>query len=246
MPRWTLNLLVVGILLALIPLALVTRDRIVSHGDRTRISLIPDMDKQPKFKAQEASALFADGRAARTEPAGTVARGELLADAAFVRGPRRRRVGERRSRLRWTRTCSRAAASATASTARPATGWPATATASSHERALALAEGGWTPPSDLHTDLVRERPVGQLFNTISDGHPQHAGLRAADPAAGPLGDRRLRAGPAAEPARAPGGRARRGAGALRWGECDDEAAAARGHQPGGPPTSGPAAGAPCA
>jgi mono/diheme cytochrome c family protein len=38
-----------------------------------------------------------------------------------------------------------------------------------HERALALAEGGWTPPSNLHTDLVRERPLGQLYNTIGAG-----------------------------------------------------------------------------
>jgi mono/diheme cytochrome c family protein len=168
MPRWTLNLLVVGILLTLIPLALVTRDRIASHGDRTRISLIPDMDKQPKFKAQEASSFFADGRAARTEPAGTIARGELMADAAFADG---RQGGEwvnafplavdaellARGRERYGIFCA------------PCHGLAGYGDGIVHERALALAEGGWTPPSSLHTDLVRERPLGQLYNTIGAG-----------------------------------------------------------------------------
>src|SRR5262249_1006627 len=42
-------------------------------------------------------------------------------------------------------------------------------------------------------------------------HPQHAGLRGADRAARPLGDRGLRARPAAQPSRAPGRRAPRSA-----------------------------------
>ena len=37
------------------------------------------------------------------------------------------------------------------------------------KRAERLQEGTWTPPSSLHTDLVRSRPDGQLFNTISNG-----------------------------------------------------------------------------
>ena len=32
-----------------------------------------------------------------------------------------------------------------------------------------LQEGTWTPPSSFHTDLVRERPVGHLFNTVTHG-----------------------------------------------------------------------------
>jgi hypothetical protein len=36
-------------------------------------------------------------------------------------------------------------------------------------RALALAEGGWTPPSDLGSELVRSRPLGHLYNTITEG-----------------------------------------------------------------------------
>ena len=37
------------------------------------------------------------------------------------------------------------------------------------KRADELQEGTWTPPASFHTALVRERSVGQLFNTISNG-----------------------------------------------------------------------------
>ena len=36
-------------------------------------------------------------------------------------------------------------------------------------RADKLQEGTWTPPSSFHSDLIRERPVGHLFNTITNG-----------------------------------------------------------------------------
>ena len=37
------------------------------------------------------------------------------------------------------------------------------------KRADALMEGTWTPPTSFHTDLIRERPDGHLYNTISNG-----------------------------------------------------------------------------
>ncbi len=37
------------------------------------------------------------------------------------------------------------------------------------KRADELLEGTWTPPSSLHTDLIRGRPAGHIFNTISNG-----------------------------------------------------------------------------
>jgi mono/diheme cytochrome c family protein len=36
-------------------------------------------------------------------------------------------------------------------------------------RADELLEGTWTPPTSFHTDLIRGRAPGQLFNTISNG-----------------------------------------------------------------------------
>jgi mono/diheme cytochrome c family protein len=54
------------------------------------IVIIPDMEFQPKYKAQSASPLFADGRAMRTPPDGTVARGTLKEDPGYFQG----KVGE--------------------------------------------------------------------------------------------------------------------------------------------------------
>ena len=38
-----------------------------------------------------------------------------------------------------------------------------------HVRAQALAEGTWTPPTDLTSQTVVERPAGHIYNTISNG-----------------------------------------------------------------------------
>lgn len=50
------------------------------------VHLNPNMDLQDKYKAQEPSEFFADGRATRMPVAGTVARGLLKADDALWRG----------------------------------------------------------------------------------------------------------------------------------------------------------------
>ncbi len=46
----------------------------------------PNMDLQPKYKAQSASAFFYDGMTMRQPVEGTVARGELEADSALAEG----------------------------------------------------------------------------------------------------------------------------------------------------------------
>jgi len=51
------------------------------------------------------------------------------------------------------------------------------------KRADALQEGTWTPPSSYHTDLVRSRPAGQLFNTITNGIRNMAAYGAQIPVA---------------------------------------------------------------
>jgi mono/diheme cytochrome c family protein len=37
------------------------------------------------------------------------------------------------------------------------------------KRADELQEGTWTPPTSFHSELLRGRPDGHLFNTISNG-----------------------------------------------------------------------------
>lgn len=54
---------------------------------RSPLEVFPDMDHQPKYKPQAESAFFADGRADRPRPAGTVAFGRTgdKADANFLK-----------------------------------------------------------------------------------------------------------------------------------------------------------------
>lgn len=66
-----------------------------SESTRPPLEMFPDMDHQPKYKAQGASAFFADGQADRRPPAGVVAYGRsytrqdekfLAADDHLYRG----------------------------------------------------------------------------------------------------------------------------------------------------------------
>lgn len=57
-----------------------------SLSTRTPLEVFPDMDHQAKYKPQAESKFFADGRADRPLPAGTVAYGRTdVADASFLK-----------------------------------------------------------------------------------------------------------------------------------------------------------------
>ena len=167
-PRWLIFVAAITTALALVPLALVAKAR-TTTSTKPRINIVPDMDNQPKFRAQQANPMFADGRAMRPPVAGTVARGELREDGAMYAG--RTAAGEwvstipvavtaqlmRRGQERYDVFCT------------PCHGYAGNGDGIVAKRAERLQEGTWTPPSSLHTDLVRSRPDGQLFNTISNG-----------------------------------------------------------------------------
>jgi mono/diheme cytochrome c family protein len=153
--------------LALIPLALIWRSRATTSPFPRQV-LITNMAKQPKLAAQSESPLFADGRAMRPPVEGTVARGSLASDPSVATG----RNGEawvplspvpvtmsliRRGQERYDIYCA------------PCHGLSGHGDGIVARRADRLQEGTWTPPSSLHTDLVRSRPAGQLFNTITNG-----------------------------------------------------------------------------
>jgi mono/diheme cytochrome c family protein len=126
------------------------------------------MAKQPKLKTQTSNPLFADSRAMRPRVAGTVARGELEENGALRSGrdggdwvtsfpvPVTGRVMQR-GQERYDIFCA------------PCHGLAGYGDGPVSKRADALQEGTWTPPSSYHTDLVRGRPVGHLFNTITYG-----------------------------------------------------------------------------
>ncbi len=71
--------------ITLLPLGLASCTR-GSTSSRPPIHLNPNMDDQPKAKAQSENHFFADGKTERSPVPGTVARGELFANAALHTG----------------------------------------------------------------------------------------------------------------------------------------------------------------
>ncbi|GJM43412.1 MAG: quinol:cytochrome C oxidoreductase [Gemmatimonadota bacterium] len=176
MPRWLIPAFLLVVMLTSIPAALIYRAR--ADTQRTpRINLIPDMDYQPKYLPQTKNALFADGRAMRPQTPGTVARGQLQEDDHLYRG----RTGDD-----WATAIPETALSGVgtweALVARgqdryeiyctPCHGQSGNGQGMIAQRGTLLMDRGlaiWTPPSSLHTDLVRGRAAGHLFNTITNG-----------------------------------------------------------------------------
>ena len=167
LPRWLLYAVVILVVLSWVPLALIMRAR-VTTSPQPRIHIVPDMDNQPKYKAQSRNPMFADRRAMRPPVAGAVARGATLGDPALTSG----KIGEdwvevipvevdrsklERGRERYDVYCS------------PCHGLAGFGDGMVAKRADELLEGTWTPPTSFHTDLLRGRPAGHLFNTISNG-----------------------------------------------------------------------------
>jgi mono/diheme cytochrome c family protein len=153
--------------LALLPLALVARAR-GSKSTSPPVHLVQDMDNQPKFKAQAANPLFADGRAMRPPVAGTVARGEVEADERFYRG---------RVDGQWVTTFPMAVTLETMQRGQQrfsiycsvCHGLDGEGNGIVNLRAQKLEEGTWVPPTSLSSQVVRDRAVGHLFNTITYG-----------------------------------------------------------------------------
>lgn len=135
-----------------------------SISTRPPLEVFPDMDRQSKFHPQDATTFFADGRTDRPIPAGAVARGDLRADSHMYAG--RNAAGDfakgfpaelgidrqfiDRGRERYEIYCT------------PCHG------------SLANGRGivtnyGWGGPANLHSDLIRNQPEGEIFNTITNG-----------------------------------------------------------------------------
>jgi mono/diheme cytochrome c family protein len=167
MPRWIFLVTLVLVALSWIPFAFIWRARNTRHS-YTRMQVIPDMDQQPRFNTQSMNTLFADTRAARPLVPGTVPRGTTPEDEPFRLGRQNGRwiasipipvTGAlmRRGQERFNITCS------------PCHGLAGAGDGIVSHRADALEEGTWTPPSSLHDPVVRARPDGHLFNTITNG-----------------------------------------------------------------------------
>ncbi len=174
MPKILIYGTIVVIFLAMIPPAVIAWARAV-NSSQPRIHLIQDMDNQPKFRAQHANALFADGRAMRPPITGTVARGGLNEDDHYYRGisngqwaatfPPQVAVTMdllQRGRERFNIYCQ------------PCHGLAGYGDGMVNRRAMLLMNLGvngttWVQPKSVHEQQIREQPVGQYFNTISKG-----------------------------------------------------------------------------
>jgi len=168
MPRWLISLVVILVALSWIPLALALRARTVKKPE-PRIHIIQDMDNQPKVKAQSRNMLFADRRGMRPPVEGAVASKTVIGEPGIQEGTTVE--GEwiegipvdvsvatlERGRQRYDIYCS------------PCHGLSGYGDGMVSKRADQLQEGTWTPPTSFHTDLVRSRQPGHLFNTITNG-----------------------------------------------------------------------------
>jgi mono/diheme cytochrome c family protein len=159
---------------ATVPLAFIFRAR-TAFSDKPRIHIIQNMDNQPKYVSQEANALFLDGRTMRPRILGTVALGDMTGDTHRFKGivdgdwattyPANITVDRafiERGQQRFNIYCT------------PCHGKGGFGDGIIHHRAQQLVETGvngtsWVAPKNLHEDAIREQPIGQLFNTITNG-----------------------------------------------------------------------------
>ncbi len=177
MPRALRYTLVLAILASWIPLALVVKAR-TTINEKTPLHLFFDMDEQNSYGAQDAagelaevSRVFADGRVMRPPVEGTVARTPLaVAGGHLLTGLVGGEPAEsfppgievdmdllRRGRQRYEISCA------------PCHGDAGYGDGLVARRAEELQEGTWTPPSSLHTELVRSRAPGHVYGTITNG-----------------------------------------------------------------------------
>lgn len=171
MPRGIIYALVILTAAAVVPFALAANAR-ESKNRTPRIHVVPDMDFQTKYKAQRVNTFFEDRRADRPYVEGTIARGNLREDDHFYRGktagawattfPNQIEVNEAtmaRGKQQFGIFCA------------PCHGLQGRGDGMVAQRADAIGAGvdGWVPPSDVTDPTMHKQPVGQLYNSISNG-----------------------------------------------------------------------------
>jgi len=174
MPKAIIYGVVILIVLAMIPPALIARQRAVKFASPP-IHYIQDMDNQHKFRAQSENPLFLDRRAARLPVPGTVAVGKLRDDDHLERGvvndawatafPQEITVDLAlltRGQERFEIYCT------------PCHGAAGYGDGMVNQRAMELLNRGingtqWVQPKSLHEVALREQPIGQIFNSITNG-----------------------------------------------------------------------------
>lgn len=144
-----------------------------SPSTRPPIEVFPDMDHQAKYKPQATSKFFADGRADRPIPAGTVpfGRDSGMADAAFLRADDFHYAGKAADGsfakgfpkdLEITRAFVERGQNRYQIYCAPCHGQLGDG------NGITKSYGMLTVPS-YHDDRIRTMPEGEIFNTITNG-----------------------------------------------------------------------------
>lgn len=161
------TILFIATLLAILPFAFIFKAR-ATTSKLPRVHLIQGMDNQGRFKSQQVNPLFADAREERPPVAGTIARGRMpspdaarlgIANGAWVDAfpmPVSASLLHR-GRERFGIYCA------------PCHGLAGFGDGMVAVRADHLQEGTWVPPTSLHDATVLARPLGHLYNTITNG-----------------------------------------------------------------------------
>lgn len=169
LPTGLVYALIIIAVASVVPFALAAKARYTKSAS-PRIHLIQDMDSQPKYKAQRENTFFADGHADRPAIDGTVAVGDARDDDKLYKGkegdawartfPSQIAINEAtmdRGRQRFGIYCT------------PCHGQIGAGDGMVAKRADSLAQGTWVPPSNVTQQNLREQPVGELFNSITNG-----------------------------------------------------------------------------
>lgn len=185
MPKGLLYILTIVLIALLIPPAIIASAR-TTVKKKPRVHYVQDMDNQHRFEMQQVSPyvedehgrrnyLFQDQRIMRSRVPGTIARDEVVNDDHYNRGligdewaktfPAEVTVDEaliRRGQDRFNIYCT------------PCHGGAGYGDGIVHQRAMRLLTAGtngttWVAPKSLHEQAIREQPIGQIFNSITNG-----------------------------------------------------------------------------
>lgn len=133
-------------------------------GNTTPLQVHPDMDSQPKFKAQSASAFYADGRSNRPAPPGTIAWERLGDDDAFQTGKDASGSFIKTNPLAMTEATLRYGQERFTINCAPCHGRLGDGNGPVKARSFAALN-----PQNLQQQIFRDYPDGQIFDVITHG-----------------------------------------------------------------------------
>jgi len=176
-PFWMIFSFLLLVVLTWVPLALIALAR-TTTSTKPRVHVFQDMDVQPRFEAQDVNPIFLDNRAMRQPIPGTVAFGQLDLDDHYHRGFTRTRSEDGQWQVHWhdgfpeqvdldERLMERGQRQFNiyCATCHGRDGYGRGPTA---VRAEELRQA--LPIRSLHSDSVRQREDGHLYNTVTHGY----------------------------------------------------------------------------